>query len=150
MQYNSLISMIQLWFTTFTINVNCICCEKGKDKFTENFWSRGDSLNNLSGVIWTIWAYLRTLHCFTRFQRRKTTLMLCNRQFECKGIIKHKKNEIVKFVRLFWPGKEKGHLLNITWCCYTADHTDCLWNQNMAAQIPRSKVSDALQGFLWW
>ena len=29
------------------------------------------------------------LHCFTRFQRRKTTLMLFNRQFECKGIIKH-------------------------------------------------------------
>ena len=26
------------------------------------------------------------LHCFTRFQRRKTTLMLFNRQFECKGI----------------------------------------------------------------
>ena len=29
-------------FTTFTINVNCICCEKGKDKtmfVTENFWS---------------------------------------------------------------------------------------------------------------
>ena len=26
-----------------TINVNCICCEKGKDKtvfVTENFWSR--------------------------------------------------------------------------------------------------------------
>ena len=29
------------------------------------------------------------LHCFTRFQRRKTTLMLFNREFECKGIIKH-------------------------------------------------------------
>ena len=29
------------------------------------------------------------LHRFTRFQRRKTTLMLFNRQFECKGIIKH-------------------------------------------------------------
>ena len=29
------------------------------------------------------------LHCFTRFQRRKTTLMLFNGQFECKGIIKH-------------------------------------------------------------
>ena len=29
------------------------------------------------------------LHCFTRFQRRKTTLMLCNRQLECKGIMKH-------------------------------------------------------------
>ena len=29
------------------------------------------------------------LHCFTRFQRRKTTLMLSNRQFECKGMIKH-------------------------------------------------------------
>ena len=27
----------------FTINVNCICCKKGKDKtvfLTENFWSR--------------------------------------------------------------------------------------------------------------
>ena len=51
----------------FTINVNCICCEKGKDKtvfvtenfwshsgslfVTENFWSRSDSLRNLSGVI---------------------------------------------------------------------------------------------------
>ena len=39
-------------------------------------------------------------HCFTRFQKRKTTLMLFNRQFECKGIIKQK-NKIVKFVRLF-------------------------------------------------
>ena len=29
------------------------------------------------------------LHCFTRFQRRKTTLMLFNEQFECKRIIKH-------------------------------------------------------------
>ena len=47
----------------FKINVNCICCEKGKDKtvfqsgslfVTENFWSRSDSLHNLSGVIWTI------------------------------------------------------------------------------------------------
>ena len=51
----------------FTINVNCICCEKGKDKtvfLTENFWSRSgslfvaenswsrsDSLHNLGGVI---------------------------------------------------------------------------------------------------
>ena len=48
----------------FTINVNCICCEKGKDKIvivtenfwsrsgslfvTENFWSPSDSLRNLS------------------------------------------------------------------------------------------------------
>ena len=29
------------------------------------------------------------LHCFTRFQRRKTTLMLFNGQFEGKEIIKH-------------------------------------------------------------
>ena len=29
------------------------------------------------------------LHFFTKFQRRKTTLMLFNGQFECKGIIKH-------------------------------------------------------------
>ena len=54
-QYNnSLISMIYLRFTTFAINVNCICCERGKDKtvfVTENFWSRSDSLRNLSGVI---------------------------------------------------------------------------------------------------
>ena len=51
----------------FTINVNCICCEKGKDKtvfftenfcsrsgslfVTENFWSQSDSLRNLCGVI---------------------------------------------------------------------------------------------------
>ena len=27
---------------------------------TENFWSQSDSLRNLSGVIWTILAYLRT------------------------------------------------------------------------------------------
>ena len=43
----------------FTINVNCICFEKGKDKtvfVTENFWSWSDSLYNLSGVIWTILA----------------------------------------------------------------------------------------------
>ena len=36
------------------INVNCNCCEKGKDKtmfVTEDFWSQGDSLHNLSGVI---------------------------------------------------------------------------------------------------
>ena len=53
-QYNSLILMIQLRFTMFTINLNCICCEKGKDKtvfVTENFWSRSDSLCKLSGVI---------------------------------------------------------------------------------------------------
>ena len=54
-QYNnSLILMIYLRFTTFAINVNCICCERGKDKTvfaTENFWSRSDSLPNLSGVI---------------------------------------------------------------------------------------------------
>ena len=39
-QYNSLISMIELRFTTFTINLNYICCEKGRDKtvfVTENF-----------------------------------------------------------------------------------------------------------------
>ena len=57
--------------------MNCICCEKGKDKtvlvtanfwsrsgslfVTENFWSRSDSLRNLRGGIWTILAYLRTL-----------------------------------------------------------------------------------------
>ena len=38
----------------FTINVNFICCEKGKDKpvlVAENFWSRSDSLRNLYGVI---------------------------------------------------------------------------------------------------
>ena len=29
------------------------------------------------------------LHCFTRFQRRKTILMLFNGQSECKEIIKH-------------------------------------------------------------
>ena len=48
----------------FTINVNCICCEKGKDKtvfVTKNFWSQSDSLCNLSGVTWTILAYLQTL-----------------------------------------------------------------------------------------
>ena len=51
-QYNSLISMISLRFTMFTINVNCICCEKGKDKTVcyRNFWSQSDSLCNLSGV----------------------------------------------------------------------------------------------------
>ena len=41
------------------INVNCICREKGEDKtmfVTEDFWSQGDSLHNLSGVIWTILA----------------------------------------------------------------------------------------------
>ena len=69
------------------------------------------------------------LHCLTRFQRRKTTLMLFNGQFECKGIIKHLfSNKIVKFVRFFWTAKEKGHLLNITWCSYTADHNAYLWN----------------------
>ena len=31
-QYYSLISMISLRFATFTTNVNCICCEKDKDK----------------------------------------------------------------------------------------------------------------------
>ena len=38
----------------FTINVNCICCEKGKDKtmlVTKDFWSRSDSLRNLNEVI---------------------------------------------------------------------------------------------------
>ena len=40
----------------FTINVNCICSEKDKDKtmfVTEDFWSQSD-FRNLSGVIWTI------------------------------------------------------------------------------------------------
>ena len=49
----------------FAINVNySICYENGKDKtmfVTEDFWSRSDSLRNLSGVIWTILAYLQTL-----------------------------------------------------------------------------------------
>ena len=50
------------------------------------------------------------LHCFTRFQRRKTTLILFNMQFECKGIIKHLfSNKIVELVWLSCPGKEKGH-----------------------------------------
>ena len=41
------------------------------------------------------------LHCFTRFQRRKTTLMLFNGQSKCKEIIKHLfQNKIVKFVQL--------------------------------------------------
>ena len=39
------------------------------------------------------------LHCFTRFQRRKTTVILFNMQFECKGIIKHLfSNKIVELV----------------------------------------------------
>ena len=36
------------------INIYCICRENGKDKtvsVTETFWSRSDSLRNLSGVI---------------------------------------------------------------------------------------------------
>ena len=38
----------------------------------------------------TLCDFFRTnLHCFTRFQRKKNTFMLFNRQFECKGIIKH-------------------------------------------------------------
>ena len=69
------------------------------------------------------------LHCFTKFQRRKTTVMFLNKQFECKGITNHLFwNKIAKFVRLSW--QEKGHLFNITWRRYTADHTACLWNQN--------------------
>ena len=52
---------------TFTNNLNCICCEKGKEKtvfvtenfwsqsgslfVTENFWSQSDSLCKLCGVI---------------------------------------------------------------------------------------------------
>ena len=45
-----------------------------------------------------------SLHCFIRFQRRKTTLMLFKRKLECKGIIKH----------LFYlapPGKRKRTLV---------------------------------------
>ena len=46
-------------------------------------------------------------HCFTRFQRRKITVMLFNRQVECKRIMKHLfQNKIVKFVQLYSPGKE--------------------------------------------
>ena len=44
--------------------------------------------------------------------------------------------------------KEKGHLFNITWCRYTADHTACLWNQNgcdSCPKIPWQQVSDVLQ-----
>ena len=41
-QYNSSMSILKLRFTIimFTININCICCEKGKDRtvfVTENF-----------------------------------------------------------------------------------------------------------------
>ena len=76
--------------------------------------------------------------------------MLFNGQFECKGIIKHLfENKIVKLVRLFWPGKEKGHLLNIAWHAYTTDHTACFWNQNGCPDtvIAQSKVSDVLPFF---
>ena len=75
--------------------MNCICCEKGKDKtvlvtanfwsrsgslfVTENFWSRSDSLRNLRGVIWTILAYLRTLQSKARVNRAtKTSNMFCS------------------------------------------------------------------------
>ena len=63
------------------------------------------------------------LHCFTRFQRRKTTLMLFNRQFECKGKIKH--------LLIFKPN--------------TPHHTTLIVSEIKMAE---SKVSDVLQGFL--
>ena len=78
------------------------------------------------------------LHCFTRFQRRKTTLMLFNRQFECIGIIKHLfENKIgIKFVPLFWPGKKKDTCLILN-DALTPLTTLLVSEIKMAAQIPR-------------
>ena len=35
---NSSISVVKIRFTTFAVDIDCICFEKGKEK-TENFWS---------------------------------------------------------------------------------------------------------------
>ena len=81
------------------------------------------------------------LHCFTRFQRRKTTLMLFNRQLECKAMIKHLfYNKLVKSV----TRKRKRTLV---WYDAVTPLTTLLVSEiKMTAHIPWSKVSDVLQG----
>ena len=90
------------------------------------------------------------LHCFTRFQRRKTTLMLFNGQFECKGIIKHLfKTKELNLSDYFDPQKKKDTCL-ILHDPLTPLTTLYVSEIKMVAQISRSKVSDVFQGFLKW
>ena len=90
------------------------------------------------------------LHCFTRLQRRKTTLMLFNRQFECKGIIKHLfKTTLLNLSDYFDPQKRKDTCV-ILHEALTPLTTLLVSEIKMASQISRSKVSHVLQGFLWW
>ena len=82
------------------------------------------------------------LHCFTRFQRRKTTLM-----FDCKGVIKHLiikfKTKWLNLCDNFYPEKKKDTCL-ILHDAVTLLTTLLVSEIKMAAQIPRSKVSDVL------
>ena len=95
------------------------------------------------------------LCCFTGFQRRKTTLMMFNRQFECKGILKHlflKQNCEICPIILAQKRKElereKKDTCLILHGAFTLLTTLLVSEIKMAAQIPWSKVSDVLQGFL--
>ena len=87
-------------------------------------------------------------HCFTRFQRTKTTLMLFNGQFECEGIIKHLfKTKELNLSHHFDPQKKKDTCL-ILHDPLTPLTTLYVSEIKMVAQISRSKLSDVLQGFL--
>ena len=75
--------------------------------------------------------------------------MLFNRQFECKGIIKH--NYILKQNSQICPiilTQKKKDTCLILHDAVTPLTTLLISEIKMAAQIPRSKVSDILQGFL--
>ena len=86
-----------------------------------------------------------------RFQRRKTTLMMFNRQFECKGITKHllqnRQSKIAKLSNYLDPDKKKDTCL-ILHDVVTLLTTLLVSEIKMAAQMPRLKVSDVLKGFL--
>ena len=74
------------------------------------------------------------LHCFARFQRRKTTLMLFDK-FECKGMIKHLFIKFkAKWLNLsdnFYPEKKKDTCLVLDDAVTPlTTYTACLRNQN--------------------
>ena len=77
---------------TFPVNLkslpgHLIGCDK-KSEIVRYFLGRlCDEIGLLCDKLCNL--FRANLHCFIRFQRRKTTWMLFYGQFECKGIIKH-------------------------------------------------------------
>ena len=132
--------------TTCTCTGHLIGCDK-KSEIVRYFQGRlYDKIGLLCHKLCNF--FQGNLNCFTRSQKRKTTLMLFNGQFECKGIIKHLfYNKIVKLSDYFDPEKKKDTCLTLH-NVRTPLTTLLVSEIKMAAQIPRSKVSDVLQGFL--